>query len=191
MRKGKRHVNHDDQKFLDMELPSPGKAMVNVDPLRQYMFELKKYKMLSPDEQKNLAIRFKENDEPEAIQLLVVTNLRLVFKIAKDYQRPWMQNLQDLIQEGNLGLMRAALKFDPSRNPRTVGMLSKNRRQDQKLLREYRCQRRLVHKRRQRRRQKHCRRELCDFAVPGFQPFGLSGGLRYAAPQPVAVLHVQ
>jgi RNA polymerase sigma-32 factor len=99
-----------------MELPSPGKAMVNVDPLRQYMFELKKYKMLSPDEQKNLAIRFKENDEPEAIQLLVVTNLRLVFKIAKDYQRPWMQNLQDLIQEGNLGLMRAALKFDPSRN---------------------------------------------------------------------------
>lgn len=116
MRMEKRRAYHDDQQLLNEELPPPDNAPINIDPLKQYMFELKKYKMLSPDEQKNLAIRFKENDEPEAIQLLVVTNLRLVFKIAKDYQRPWMQNLQDLIQEGNLGLMRAALKFDPSRN---------------------------------------------------------------------------
>jgi RNA polymerase sigma-32 factor len=108
-------ANQNHQKLLTFESPSPDKALVQIDPLKQYLFEINKYKLLAPDEQKDLAIRFKENDEPEALQLLVVSNLRLVIKIALDFQRIWMQNLLDLIQEGNLGLMQAAVKFDPYR----------------------------------------------------------------------------
>jgi RNA polymerase sigma-32 factor len=110
-----RQANQNQQKLLAFDLPSPDKVLVQIDPLNQYLFEIKKYKLLSPDEQKDLAIRFKENKEPDALQLLVVTNLRLVIKIALDFQRVWMQNLLDLIQEGNLGLMQAAVKFDPYR----------------------------------------------------------------------------
>jgi RNA polymerase sigma-32 factor len=113
MTRGQANQNH--QKLLALDLPSPDKVLVQIDPLKQYLFEIKKYKLLSPDEQKDLAIRFKENEEPDALQLLVVTNLRLVIKIALDFQRVWMQNLLDLIQEGNLGLMQAAVKFDPYR----------------------------------------------------------------------------
>ena len=46
---------------------------------------------------------------------MITANLRLVVKIAMDFQRYWMQNLMDLIQEGNVGLMQAVKKFDPYR----------------------------------------------------------------------------
>jgi len=108
-------VNHNVQQVLDPELPAAEIASFRIDPLKRYMFEIGQYKVLPRDEQNNLAIRYQENHEPEAITLLVTSNLRLVFKIARDFQRPWMQNLQDLIQEGNLGLIRAAEKFDPYR----------------------------------------------------------------------------
>lgn len=52
----------------------------------------------------------------QAAQRLVTSNLRLVVKIAMDYSSLWMQNLLDLIQEGNLGLIKAVEKFDPSKN---------------------------------------------------------------------------
>ena len=48
--------------------------------------------------------------------MLVTANLRLVVKIALEFQRVWMQNLLDLIQEGNIGLMQAVKKFDPYKN---------------------------------------------------------------------------
>jgi RNA polymerase sigma factor (sigma-70 family) len=48
--------------------------------------------------------------------MLVTSNLRLVVKIALEFQRVWMQNLLDLIQEGNIGLMQAVKKFDPYKN---------------------------------------------------------------------------
>jgi RNA polymerase sigma-32 factor len=57
----------------------------------------------------------KEND-PDAAFLLAASNLRLVVKIAMEFQRTWMQNLMDLIQEGNIGLMQAVQKFDPYKN---------------------------------------------------------------------------
>ena len=108
-------VNHGFQQRLDLELPPAELASLRIDPLKRYMFEVGQYKVLPRDEQNNLALRYQENHEPEAITLLVTSNLRLVFKIAKDFRRPWMQNLPDLIQEGNLGLIRAAEKFDPHR----------------------------------------------------------------------------
>jgi RNA polymerase sigma-32 factor len=95
---------------------SSAKAVLQIDPLNRYLYEIKRYRLLKPDEQRELAIRFKENDDHEAAQMLVVSNLRLVFKIAMEFQIIWMQNLLDLIQEGNIGLMQAAVKFDPYRN---------------------------------------------------------------------------
>ena len=63
----------------------------------------------------DLAIRYREKGDIESAYKLITANLRLVVKIAMDFQRYWMQNLMDLIQEGNIGLMQAAKKFDPYR----------------------------------------------------------------------------
>jgi RNA polymerase sigma-32 factor len=57
-----------------------------------------------------------EQGDQDAAYHLVTSNLRLVVKIALEFQRVWMQNLLDLIQEGNIGLMQAVKKFDPYKN---------------------------------------------------------------------------
>jgi len=67
-------------------------------------------------EERELAIRVREHGDKEAAYILATSNLRLVVKIALEFQRIWMQNLLDLIQEGNMGLMQAVRKFDPYKN---------------------------------------------------------------------------
>jgi RNA polymerase sigma-32 factor len=62
-----------------------------------------------------LALRYRENRDPDAAYRLVTSNLRLVVKVAMDFQKYWMQNFLDLIQEGNVGLVQAVKKFDPYR----------------------------------------------------------------------------
>ncbi len=91
-------------------------APTTYDPLRRYLWEINRYKLLTPEEEKELAIRYFEGKDPEAAYRLTTANLRLVVKIALDFQRYWMQNLLDLIQEGNIGLMQAIKKFDPYRD---------------------------------------------------------------------------
>lgn len=88
------------------------------DSLKQYLREVGKHKLLSPDEQIALAIRCKENGDEEAGKALVVCNLRLVIRIVFNYKHIWTNNLLDLIQEGNLGLVQAVPKFDPKRGIR-------------------------------------------------------------------------
>ncbi len=88
---------------------------VSFDPFRLYLEEIKRYPLLSREEERELAIRYREKGDMEAAYRLITANLRLVVKIAMDFQRYWMQNLNDLIQEGNVGLMQAAKKFDPYR----------------------------------------------------------------------------
>lgn len=109
----------DTDDFLDQEslaLDTPTKDWPQVyDPLRAYLEEIKRYPLLSREEETQLAIRYKEKGDVEAAYKLVTSNLRLVVKIAMDFQRHWMQNLMDLIQEGNIGLMQAVKKFDPYR----------------------------------------------------------------------------
>ena len=95
---------------------SSDKALVSYDPLQRYLAEISRYKLLSREEEKELAIRIHENNDEEAALKMVTSNLRLVVKIALEFQRVWMQNLLDLIQEGNIGLMQAARKFDPYKN---------------------------------------------------------------------------
>lgn len=87
-------------------------AVQRRDPLAQYMAELRHHAPLSRDEEHTLAIRWIEQGDREAARLLVLSNLRLVVKIAMEYRRSWT-NLLDLIQEGNLGLLQAVQRFDP------------------------------------------------------------------------------
>lgn len=83
--------------------------------LHRYLQEISQHKLLSREETEELAIRFQEEGDPEAAYQLVTSNLRLVVKVAMDFQKYWMQNFLDLIQEGNVGLVQAVKKFDPYR----------------------------------------------------------------------------
>ena len=82
------------------------------DGLSLYLREINKFPLLKPEEEVMLARRVKEFGDSEAAFRLVSSHLRLVVRIAMDFQRRWMQNVLDLIQEGNVGLLRAANKFD-------------------------------------------------------------------------------
>jgi RNA polymerase sigma-32 factor len=93
----------------------PADSLVPYDPLKHYLMEIKRYPLLSREEEQRLAIRFREKGDMEAAYRLITANLRLVVKIALSFQRHWMRNLMDLIQEGNIGLMQAVGKFDPYR----------------------------------------------------------------------------
>jgi len=101
---------------LKQEDESPDRALVKFDPLQSYLSEISRYKLLTREQEIDLAIRVREDGDREAALTLVTANLRLVVKIALEFQRIWMQNLLDLIQEGNIGLMQAARKFDPYKN---------------------------------------------------------------------------
>lgn len=83
--------------------------------LHRYLQEISQYELLSREETDDLAVKYKETGDPEAAYRLVSANLRLVVKVAMDFQKYWMQNFMDLIQEGNVGLVQATKKFDPYR----------------------------------------------------------------------------
>ncbi len=79
----------------------------------EYLRDISRLEMISPDEETNLAARIKEGDE-EALRRLVEANLRFVVSVAKQYQGRGLE-LLDLVSEGNIGLMKAAVRFDPTR----------------------------------------------------------------------------
>ena len=92
------------------------KSLVKFDPLQRYLSEISQYSLLTREQERELGIRVQEDGDSEAAYILITSNLRLVVKIALEFQRVWMQNLLDLIQEGNIGLMQAVKKFDPYKN---------------------------------------------------------------------------
>lgn len=85
------------------------------DSLQMYLREINRFPMLQPDEEVELARRVRDTGDPDAAFRLVSSHLRLVVRIAMDFQRRWMQNVLDLVQEGNVGLVRAVSKFDPEK----------------------------------------------------------------------------
>ena len=93
----------------------PRKALVPYDPLQMYLLEIKRYNLLTREEEIELAIRVRKKKDKKAAYRLITSNLRLVVKIAMDFHRYWTKNLLDLIQEGNVGLLQAVGKFDPYR----------------------------------------------------------------------------
>ena len=90
--------------LLDRTL-SPGE-----EDMRQYLSEIRRYPRLTPEQERNLAKRCAEGDET-AIRQMVNSNLRLVVSVAKEYVGRGVP-LLDLIQEGSIGLLAAARKFD-------------------------------------------------------------------------------
>lgn len=99
----------EDEKLTASQKAAASKIKVS-DPVRMYLKEIGRVDLLSAEEEVNLAIRIQEGDEI-AKQELAEANLRLVVSIAKRYVGRGMQFL-DLIQEGNMGLMKAVEKFD-------------------------------------------------------------------------------
>ena len=100
--------NHVDKILLDDNTLT--KDLTINDPVRMYLKEIGQIKLLTMDEELKLADRINAGDE-EAKTILAEANLRLVVSIAKRYVGRGMQFL-DLIQEGNIGLMKAVEKFD-------------------------------------------------------------------------------
>lgn len=85
-------------------------------PLSLYLREVRQHPLLGPEEEKKLACRVQAGDQDAKAQL-IESNLRLVIRMARFYLNRGLSYM-DLIEEGNLGLIHAAKKFDPSRNTR-------------------------------------------------------------------------
>ncbi len=118
----------DDQEYFDSEqdlqeeiyplvaLPDdPNLPALTSPGLHRYLQEISQYKLLTREEAEALSIKFHEEGDQDAGYRLVTANLRLVVKVAMDFQKYWMTNFLDLIQEGNVGLVQAVKKFDPYR----------------------------------------------------------------------------
>jgi RNA polymerase sigma-32 factor len=99
---------------LPRAAPEGTRALALRDPMAAYMAEVRRYPLLTREEEHDLAVEWVEHGNQEAAKRLVTSNLRLVVKIANEYRRGY-QNLLDLVQEGNVGLMKAVQKFDPYR----------------------------------------------------------------------------
>ena len=112
---------HDDDYVIDLDSNLPMVSSGNLpsisvrDNLQSYLREISKFPLLEPEEETSLARRVRDTGDPEAAFRIISSHLRLVVRIAMDFQRRWMQNVLDLIQEGNVGLMRAVNKFDPDK----------------------------------------------------------------------------
>lgn len=121
---GKRGEKAPEQSIEDLEdvgtalaVVAPRSAPAVRDPLLRYLEELRQYVVIDPEEQLKLAREFKETGNIQIAKQLVTTNLRLVVKIAMEYRSTY-SNVMDLIQEGNVGLMKAVSNFDPYKGTR-------------------------------------------------------------------------
>ncbi len=109
----------DGAKAKQRPIPAPAKPASSrggdlepVSALTRYMAELRHHPPITREEEHELAVRWVEEGDVEAARQMVLSNLRLVVKIAMEYRRAWTNTL-DLIQEGNVGLMEAVQRYDP------------------------------------------------------------------------------
>lgn len=111
--------NKENNEFFPLEKVSTSRDIVPVkksevlslDPLKIYLKEISQYELLSPEKELELAQKLQETGDIEVAKKLVMANLRLVVKIAMEYRHSY-SNVMDLIQEGNIGLMKAVSKYD-------------------------------------------------------------------------------
>src|SRR5580658_2009791 len=84
-----------------------------------YLSQIGRYRLLDPEQEKRLACEYRKTGDRAIAQQLVTCNLRFVVKVASEYRTYGLRHA-DLIQEGNLGLMKAVEKFDPRRGIRLI-----------------------------------------------------------------------
>lgn len=105
------------RKNLPVKVASSSKSIAPLEPLQLYMMEVGRYPLLTLEEEQELVNRYRVQGDLDAAKRLVTANLRLVIKIVMDYKRAYTHML-DLIQEGNIGLMKAVQKYDPEKGTR-------------------------------------------------------------------------
>jgi RNA polymerase sigma-32 factor len=89
-------------------------SLTDYSTIGAYLHELRRYPLMTREEEHEVAVRFSKNADPHLSARLITANLRLVVKIAQEYRRAH-RNILDLIQEGNIGLIHAVQKYDPYR----------------------------------------------------------------------------
>jgi len=94
-------------------------VLTAADSLEHYSRAIKAYPVLTAEEEYSLAVKFRADNDLEAARQLIVSHLRLVASIARGYNGYGLPQ-QDLIQEGNIGLMKAVKRYDPERGVRLV-----------------------------------------------------------------------
>jgi RNA polymerase sigma-32 factor len=92
---------------------------VTTDTFEHYMVQVNRFDLLNVEEEHDLATRHLRDGDMEAAHSLICANLRFVVKVANEY-RGYGLRLLDLVQEGNIGLMLAVKKFDPTRGTRLI-----------------------------------------------------------------------
>lgn len=90
-----------------------------VDPIQTYLAEIRRYPLLTREQEQELAQRYRETGDSLAAERLVTSNLRFVVKVAAEYSR-FGAKLIDLVQEGNVGLMHAVKEFNPYKGVRLI-----------------------------------------------------------------------
>ena len=98
-------------------IPVSSRGIVSYNTLTAYLREISRIPPMSREEEFDLAVRYRKNGDMDAARRLVVANLWLVVRIAREYERA-ARSILDIIQEGNIGLMEAVRNFDPDREVR-------------------------------------------------------------------------
>lgn len=100
--------------------PEVSKSISRIqDPLSLYLTEIRRYPLLTREQEAELAKRYYDTKDPQLAQTLVKSNLRFVVKIAAEYAK-FSSKLIDVIQEGNVGLMHAVKEFNPYKGNRLI-----------------------------------------------------------------------
>ena len=102
-------------KFYDNEVEEDESGVLQQDNVKQYLTDISYYSCLSASEEKEVALKWKNERDYRARKTLINSNLRLVISVAKRYMGSSNMPFLDLIQEGNIGLIRAVDKFDPEK----------------------------------------------------------------------------
>lgn len=100
-------------------VPTSDTGLVSRDPLVTYLNEIRRYQLLTREQEFELAKKYFETKDPNAAQELIKANLRFVVKVAAEYSR-FGAKMIDLIQEGNVGLMHAVKEFNPHKGARLI-----------------------------------------------------------------------
>jgi RNA polymerase sigma-32 factor len=94
-------------------------SLTTSDPIATYLAEIRRYPLLTREQEHELAVRYRETGDPRAAEMLVTSNLRFVVKVAAEYSK-FGAKLIDLVQEGNVGLMHAVKEYNPYKGTRLI-----------------------------------------------------------------------